>query len=71
LSSASGLGILLTSTGWVDPEPFEITVNQFEPAPVGGVVSPINKFKILTPYIALAGLIIAVSTFYVFKRRKD
>ncbi|MGB6681557.1 MAG: hypothetical protein WBF08_09595 [Candidatus Bathyarchaeia archaeon] len=47
------------------------TLNQIEPAPVGGVASPINKLEILTPYITLAGLIIAVSTVYVIKRRKD
>jgi hypothetical protein len=51
----------------------EITViiDQVEPAPVGGVASPINKLEILAPYLALAGLIIAVSTIYVIKRRKD
>ncbi|MFC1506991.1 hypothetical protein ACFLQ6_07970 [Thermoproteota archaeon] len=42
-----------------------------EPPPVGGLVTPTNKLAILTPYIALAGLIIAVSTVYVIKRRKD
>jgi dipeptidyl aminopeptidase/acylaminoacyl peptidase len=40
-------------------------------APVGGVTSPINKLEILTPYLALVGLIIAVSTVYVIKKRKD
>ncbi|MFC1507520.1 hypothetical protein ACFLQ6_10710 [Thermoproteota archaeon] len=38
---------------------------------VGGYVAPINKLALLTPYIVLAGLIIAVSTVYIFKRRKD
>jgi hypothetical protein len=42
-----------------------------EPPPVAGVVTPTNKLAILSPYIALAGLIIAVSTVYVLKRRKD
>ncbi|MFC1506985.1 hypothetical protein ACFLQ6_07940 [Thermoproteota archaeon] len=42
-----------------------------EPPPVGGIVTPTNKLAILTPYIALAGLIIAVSTVYIIKRRKD
>jgi hypothetical protein len=40
-------------------------------APVGGVVTPTNKLAILTPYIALAGLIAVVSAVYVIKRRKD
>ncbi len=45
-------------------------VTQFD-ATVGGLVTPANKLAILTPYIALAGLIIAVSTVYVVKRRRD
>ncbi len=40
-------------------------------APVGGISTSINKLEILTPYIALAGLITAVSTVYVMRRRKD
>ncbi|WP_455279298.1 hypothetical protein [[Eubacterium] cellulosolvens] len=41
-----------------------------EPAPVG-VVTPTNKLPILTPYIALAGLIATISAVYVVKKRKD
>ena len=48
------------------PDPKEI-----EPATVGGLVTPVNKLEILTPYIALAGLIAAVSTVYIIRRRKD
>ena len=40
-------------------------------APVGGITTPINKLEILTPYLALAGLIVVVSAVYVIKRRKD
>jgi hypothetical protein len=40
-------------------------------APVGGVATPTNKLEILAPYLALAGLIAAVSAVYVIKRRKD
>jgi hypothetical protein len=39
--------------------------------PVGGVMVPKNSLEILTPYIALAGLIAAISTVYVIKKRKD
>jgi Tol biopolymer transport system component len=39
--------------------------------PVGGVVTPANKLGILTPYLALAGLIAAVSAVVVVKRRRD
>jgi hypothetical protein len=46
----------------------EITINQF--APVGGVTTPVDKTEVLAPYIALAGLIIAVSTIVIIKKRK-
>jgi WD40 repeat protein len=39
------------------------------PRPVGGVVAPANKLEILTPYIALAGLIATLSAVVVVKRR--
>lgn len=77
LSSPGLFTIYLQPVGQSDtptatfPEPFEVTVNQVERAPVGGISTPINKLEILTPYIALAGLIAAVSTVYVIKRRKD
>jgi hypothetical protein len=38
--------------------------------PVGGVVVPRNSLEILTPYIALAGLVAAISTIFVIKKRK-
>ncbi len=34
-------------------------------AAVGGVSSQINKFKVLAPYLALTGLILAISTIFV------
>ncbi|MCJ7759731.1 hypothetical protein MUP59_01115 [Candidatus Bathyarchaeota archaeon] len=39
--------------------------------PVDGVVTPVNKLALATPFIALAGLIVAVSTVVVVKRRRD
>ncbi|WP_455369744.1 hypothetical protein [[Eubacterium] cellulosolvens] len=42
-----------------------------ELAPVGGVASSVNKLEILKPYMALTGLIIAVSTVYIIKKRED
>lgn len=39
-------------------------------APVGGIVMPTDKLEVLTPYLALAGLL-AVSAVVVVKRRKD
>jgi hypothetical protein len=39
--------------------------------PVGGVVAPTNKLEILTPYLALAALVIAASAVVVVKRRRD
>jgi hypothetical protein len=40
-------------------------------APVGGFLVPVNKLAVITPYLALAGLILAVSTVFVIRRRKD
>jgi len=39
------------------------------PRPVGGITLPTNKLEILTPYIALAGLIATLSAVVVVKRR--
>jgi len=41
------------------------------PRPVAGIVMPTNKLEILTPYLALAGLVIAISTVVVVKKRRD
>jgi len=51
-------------------DPDAITVNQVKPRPVGGVVVPTNKLEILTPYLALAGLVAAVSAVVVVKKRR-
>ena len=48
-------------------ETIEITVNQL--SPIGGVTTPVNKTAILTPYLALAGLIITVSAVVIKKRK--
>jgi hypothetical protein len=50
-------------------EILKAAVNQNPDATVGGVVSQINKLTILTPYMALAGLIIAVSAIVIKKRK--
>ena len=39
--------------------------------PVGGVVTPVNKIEILTPYLPLAGLIAAVSAVVAVRKRRD
>jgi hypothetical protein len=39
--------------------------------PVGGIVVSTNKFHIVMPFLALAGLIAVVSAVYVIKRRTD
>ena len=59
------------NTGDIPHETGGGLVNQYEPSTVGGITSPINKLEIIAPYIALAGLIIAVSAVYVIKKRKD
>jgi hypothetical protein len=39
--------------------------------PVSGYVMPVNRSALLAPYLALATLIIALSTIYIIKKRKD
>jgi hypothetical protein len=39
--------------------------------PVGGLVMPTDKLEILTPYLALAGLVAVVSAVVVVKRRRN
>ncbi len=51
------------------PESVTVTVQQVS-TPVGGVASPVNKLELIAPYLALTGLIVAVSTIFVIKRRK-
>ena len=50
------------------PEPFEVTVHQFKA--VGGVVVPVNKLAVLSPYWALIGLVGAVTVAVAVRRRK-
>ena len=50
------------------PEPFEVTVHQFKA--VGGVVVPVNKLAVLSPYLALIGLVGAVTVAVAVRRRK-
>lgn len=50
----------------LEPEPFEVTVNQVELAPVGGLTIPINKLEIMTPYIAFA---IVIATLLLITKR--
>jgi hypothetical protein len=40
-------------------------------SPVGGVATSVNKLAILTPYLALAGLLAILSTVYIIRRRED
>ena len=40
-------------------------------AAVGGIMTSVNKLEVLAPYIALVGLIMAVSTVYIIKKHKD
>lgn len=39
--------------------------------PVSGYVMPVNRSALLAPYLALTTLIIALSTIYIIKKRKD
>jgi len=55
----------ITSLSASDPNVFQ----DHEPAPVGGITAPVNKLEVLIPYIALAGLIITISTIEIKKRK--
>jgi hypothetical protein len=50
-----------------DRSPF-ISIDYY---PVGGTIVCTNKFHILIPFLALAGLIAAVSTVFIMRRRKN
>jgi beta propeller repeat protein len=52
-------------------ERVEVNFELIVAAAVGGYLVEVNKFSMLTPYLALAGLIVAVSTIYIIKKRKD
>ncbi|MFC1507587.1 hypothetical protein ACFLQ6_11070 [Thermoproteota archaeon] len=54
----------------IEHEVLKGAVTQDPPMPVGGISTPINKLEIVTPYIALAGLIAMLSAVYVIKKRK-
>ena len=51
------------------PAPFQVTVHQYTRA-VGGVVVPVNKLAVLSPYLALIGLVGAVTVAVAIRRRK-
>jgi len=38
-------------------------------SPVGGILMPVNKLEVLAPYLALAGLVAALTTVIVVKKR--
>jgi len=41
------------------------------PAPVGGILTPVNKLEVLAPYLALLGLVGAVTVAVVVQRRRN
>jgi len=55
---------------WTDPNNYGDIVIAIGTRIVGGVITATNKFEILTPYLALAGLVVAVSTIAVVKRKR-
>jgi hypothetical protein len=50
--------------------PNDVTVYPVISAPVGWVVTPVNKLEVLAPYLVLAGLIVVVSS-EILKKRKQ
>jgi hypothetical protein len=55
----------------INPRPGFTNQVPISTCPVGGVVMSTNKLEVLAPYLALAGLVAAVSTVVVVKKRKD
>ena len=49
--------------------PEQATPTTQTPIPVGGVVMPTSKLELLAPFLALAGLIVAVSAVVAVKKR--
>ena len=58
---------LITSLSAAAPNVFQDP----EASPVGGVVEPVNKIALATPFLALAGLVAVVSAVVVVKKRID
>jgi len=66
-----GDSILLSNGVDIDPtlpEPCEVTVHQFKA--VGGVVVPVDKLAVLSPYLALIGLVGVVTVAVAATRRR-
>ncbi len=62
--------ILLDESGYphnTEPEPFEVTVHQFKA--VGGVLHSVDKLAVLSPYLALIGLVGVVTVAVAIRRR--
>jgi len=67
--SAYGLGDILDPSNYANyviasPPPAP------PPAPVGGVLVPVNKLDLLAPYLALVGLVGAVSTVFAIRKKR-
>jgi len=52
------------------PDPIQLRCNQRVPRPVGGVVTPVNMLAVLSPYLALIGLVGAVTVAVAAARRR-
>jgi len=58
------------TTVGVDFPYYGCTVTQFPPRPVGGVLVPAEKLTVLAPYLALIGLVGAVTAAVIVKKRR-
>jgi hypothetical protein len=61
--------VLANGAVTMDPRPGYSNTVTIVNCAIGGVVTPVNKLEILTPYLALAGLV-AVSAVVLVKRRR-
>ena len=69
IALAEGVGAYFYSKESTVGDSPRLKVDWTTPEPVGGLVMPTNKLEILTPYLALAGLVAVVSAVAVVKRR--
>jgi streptogramin lyase len=50
--------------------PWGVAVYPVIPAAVGGIVTPVNKFEMLAPYLALAGLVAGITAVFAIRKRR-
>ena len=63
-----GASVFIVQLPYIELDPFTCTVHQTRA--VGGVLTPTNKLDVLAPYLALIGLVGAVTAAVAIRKRK-